>query len=97
MPRRAAKIDANQPGIVREFERNECAVYSTASAGMGFPDMVVYDGKTHHLVEVKRPKGKLTPHQVNFMDMWPGPVHIVRTPIEVMALVQEWRKHGKAE
>ena len=92
MPRRAAKKDANHDEVVMEFERHECAVYSTAGIGDGFPDIVVWDGEAHHLVEVKNAGGKLTDHQKRFMDVWPGPVHIVRTPIEVMALVQEWRK-----
>lgn len=95
MPRRDAKIDANQPDIVEAFQDEGCAVKSTAGIGDGFPDLVVWDGKSHHLVEVKQKGGKLTRHQVAFMDMWPGPVHIVRSKIEVLALCQEWRKDAK--
>jgi len=92
MARRAAKIDANQPEIIEAFEDNGCAVKSTAGLGDGFPDLVVFDGKQHHLVEVKMPKGKLRKSQITLIDVWAGPVHIVRSPIEVLALVQAWRK-----
>ena len=92
MVRRAAKVDENQPEIIEAFEDNGCAVKSTAGVGCGFPDLVVFDGKSHHLVEVKMPKGKLRKSQITFIDAWAGPVHIVRSPIEVFALVQEWRK-----
>ena len=92
MVRRASKIDQNQHQIIEAFESHGCAVKSTAGLGDGFPDLVVFDGKQHHLVEVKMPKGKLRESQITFIDAWAGPVHIVRSPIEVLALVQEWRK-----
>ena len=93
MPRRAAKVDANQPEIVAEFRRHGCGVQSLAGVGKGFPDLLIWcDG--HYLVEVKNRKGKnrLTVDQIEFIDDWPGPVYVVRDRIEAMALVQHWRK-----
>ena len=89
MSRRAAKIDENQPKIVEEFERLGCAVKSTAGLGGGFPDLIVW-GRGNRLVEVKAKRGKLTPEQERFFSEWPGPIHIVRSGLEVKALVQEW-------
>lgn len=91
MPRRAAKIDANQPAIVAEFERLGCAVKSTAGVADGFPDLIVHRNG-HHLVEVKAPKGKLRGSQIRFMEQWPGIVHVVKSEIEARALVQQWDK-----
>lgn len=93
MPRRAAKIDANQPEIVAEFERHGCKVKSTAGVGDGFPDLIVWcDG--HHLVEVKTPTGKLRPSQIKFISEWPCPVYVVKSTTEALALVQQWRKES---
>ena len=39
------------------------------------------------LIEVKGPKGKLTPAQVEFMATWPGVVHIVRSVDDALRLV----------
>ena len=91
MVRRAAKIDNVQPEIVEEFERLGCKVKSTAGLGGGFPDLIVW-GRGNRLVEVKAKRGKLTPEQAKFFQEWPGPIHIVRSGLEVKALVQEWTK-----
>jgi len=95
--RRAAKIDANQPEIVEALLDNGYRVRSMASAGDGFPDLVVGhdDWSFVRLVEVKNGKrGRLTGDQIKFMDEgWP--VDVVRSTFEIQALMQEWRKqHG---
>jgi Holliday junction resolvase len=90
MTRRAAKVDDNQSELVAEFERMGCAVHSLAGVGDGFPDLIVWDGDRHHLVEVKAIGGKLTAKQVKFFSEWPGPIHIVKRPVDVIALAQEW-------
>ena len=89
--RRDAKIDKNQPEIVAEFERMGAKVKSLAAVGDGFPDLIVaLNG--NHLVEVKGPNGKLRHKQIEFMESWPEPVHIVRERIDATALAQEWQE-----
>lgn len=91
MPRRAAKIDKNQPEIIEEFESHGCAVHSLAGVGDGFPDLIVWDGAVHHLVEVKSKTGKLTAKQELFHDKWPGRIYIIRDKPEVKMQVEIWR------
>lgn len=93
MPRRAAKIDENQPEIVKRLESEGYRVKSTAGIGDGFPDLVIGhpDWPFVRLVEVKNGKrGRLTEDQKKFIaDGWP--VDVVRSAIEITALMQEWR------
>jgi hypothetical protein len=87
---RAAKIDANQPEIVEALRSVGCTVQSLATIGKGCPDLLVAKQNTPPgmwLVEVKGPKGTLTPDQVDFLAAWNGPVHIVRTVDDALQLV----------
>lgn len=84
---RAAKVDANQPEIVEALRAAGCTVQSLASIGKGCPDLwVSKDGETWAM-EVKGPKGTLTPDQVEWINNWRGPVHIVRTIDDALQLV----------
>jgi hypothetical protein len=86
---RAAKIDANQPEIVEALRSVGCTVQSLATIGKGCPDLLVAkDGKTWAM-EVKGPKGTLTPDQVEWINAWNAPVHIVRTVDDALQLVGE--------
>lgn len=77
MPRRAARIDENQPGIVKALRRTGCKVLSLASLGQGCPDLLVCNSRGQlFLLEVKdenKPpsKRKLTPMQVELHQEWP--------------------------
>ena len=75
--RRAAKIDANQAEIVAALERVGCTVLSLAPMGRGCPDLLVARGMRTVLLEVKMPKGRLTPDQVRFLSWWRGEWFIV--------------------
>jgi hypothetical protein len=95
--RRAAKIDDNQPDIMRALKSA-----GIASESIGKPlDLLVWspafcphckgalpDGKTE-LMEVKNPDGKdsFSKDQVEFMARWPGKIHVARAPEEAVALV----------
>ncbi len=84
---RAAKIDANQPEIVEALRSVGCTVQSLATIGKGCPDLLVAkDGKTW-TIEVKGPKGTLTPDQVEWIKNWNGVVHIVRSVDDALQLV----------
>lgn len=84
---RAAKIDINQPEIVKALRKCGISVHSTAAIGKGFPDLVCAKGDKAWLIEVKGPKGKLTDDQVEFMKTWQGDVHIARTVDDALRIV----------
>lgn len=97
MRRQAAKIDANQPAIVKALRD-----VGVASESIGKPlDLIVWSraqcphcrgelphGKTE-LMEVKNPDGKdaYTKDQVEFIDRWPGRIIVARSPEEAVRLV----------
>ena len=80
--RRAAKVDANQKGIVDRLRA--CAV-SVEIIGKPVDLLVCCRGETS-LMEVKNMAGKdtLTKDQVEFMARWPGKIHVVRTEDEAL-------------
>jgi len=92
VPRRAARIDDNQPAIVKLFRSLGCSVACTHTAGDGFPDLVVGQWGVNALVEVKDPekppsKRTLTQAQVKFHDGWRGTAFVVETDQDVIKLV----------
>jgi Holliday junction resolvase len=86
---RAARVDANHGEVVAALRKAGCTVQSLASIGKGCPDLLVgKDGRTF-TIEVKGPKGQLTPDQVKWINEWQGVVHIVRTVDDALQLVGE--------
>jgi Holliday junction resolvase len=75
--RRAAKVDRNQPEIVKALRQVGACVQSLAAVGDGVPDLLVgFQGQTV-LVEVKdgeRPKSErqLTDDQIQWHAKWSG-------------------------
>jgi Holliday junction resolvase len=92
MARRAARIDDNQPEIVRALRAVGATVEVSSAVGGGFPDLVCgYRGNTY-LLEVKdgkKPpsKRKLTPDQVEWHDRWRGQVAIVKSINEALNVI----------
>ena len=89
MPRRAAKVDANQGEIVAAFRRLGCSVAITSMLGDGFPDLVVARRQKTILVEIKdgsKPPSsrKLTPDQMTFHAEWRGVIVIVETVVQAV-------------
>ena len=84
---RAAKIDVNQPLIVDALRAIGVSVQSLATVGKGCPDLVAAKGDKCWLIEVKGPKGKLTPDQERWIGNWRGTVHVIRTADEALKLV----------
>ena len=85
IPRRAAKIDDNQPDIIRALKA--CGIQVEI---IGKPvDLLVYNPRSQEtsLVECKALDGRLTEDQVKFIARWSGPVHIVRSAEEAVAAV----------
>ena len=73
------RTDLNHQAIALYLRRAGCLVFSLHTIGRGFPDLLVLiPGGRLALVEVKGPKGKLTPDQEKFIESgWP--VVVVRS------------------
>lgn len=91
--RRAAKVDGNQPEIVKALEAAGCWVLDLSAVGKGCPDLLVH-GPVHpwHLVllEIKNPKGrgkKLTPAQIKLHAGCNAPLVVVTNVDEALAAV----------
>lgn len=79
------KVDGNHAAIVEALRATGWKVRSLASVGRGMPDLLIARHGIVRLVEVKTPKGTLTPHQVKMVDEgWP--VVILRSVDEALAL-----------
>ena len=75
--RRAAKVDANQPGTVKALRDAGMTVAVTSGLGKGFPDLVVGFRGLTCLIELKdgeKPPSaqKLTADEIQFRDSWAG-------------------------
>lgn len=86
---RRARVDKNHGEVVEALRAAGAVVASTASIGNGFPDLIAAKGERVWMIEVKGPKGKLTPDQVKWIGEWPGVVHIIRSKDEALTLVGE--------
>lgn len=83
---RAAKRDDNEAAIVKALERCGSTVYRLDDTGI--PDLLVGRCGKMFLLEVKSPKGTLTPAQKKFRASWKGPLPtIVRNEIEALTAV----------
>ena len=83
--RHAAKRDTNERNIIDTLTAAGCRVQQVSAAG--FPDLVVYRPANGcvFLLEVKRPKAKLTLAQLKSFPTWP--VIVVRSPKEALEAV----------
>jgi len=90
--RRAAKIDANQSGIVKLAWRIGATVQSLAAVGNGCPDLLLGYRGVNYLVEVKdgslaRSRRQLNERQESWHQRWSGAVVIIGSDEELMALL----------
>ena len=85
---RAAKIDRNQPEIVKALRDAGATVQILSTVGKGCPDLLVGYNEVNYLLEVKYEDGKLTPDQRVFHSQWNGKLHIVRSPEEAIRIVK---------
>lgn len=83
IPRRAAKIDATQTAIVEALRR--CGV-AVECIGKPLDLLVCHRGSTS-LMECKSHGGSFTKAQVEFIERWPGTVHVCKTPDEALRAV----------
>jgi len=86
--RHAAKRDANEPEIVEALELSGWTVIPVSDTGV--MDLLCIRRGVVKLLEVKGPKGKLTPAQEKTfarIHAAGGTVHVVRTPAEALHAV----------
>lgn len=83
--RRAAKVDANQAEIIKALK---FAGVQVEVIGLPMDLLICHRGETA-LLEVKNADGRdrLTKAQVEFIQRWPGKIHIARSPEEAVRLV----------
>lgn len=82
--RRAAKIDTNQPEIVKAFRDIGARVQILSAVGKGCPDLLVGFRGCNVLVELKdgdkKPsEQKLTQDQITWHDSWAGQVCVANS------------------
>jgi hypothetical protein len=87
--RRRARIDANQPLIVKELRKAGRTVRILSPLGDGIPDLLVGNNGVNYLLEVKDPskvlsQRKLTDDEKDFHDSWLGQKAIVKTVDEAL-------------
>ena len=97
--RKYGRVDGNQREIVQAFRQVGCSVALTHELGDGFPDLVI--GKADRngrrralLVEIKDgslppSKRALTPEEAEFHAQWRGPIAIVHSVEEALALLKK--------
>jgi hypothetical protein len=91
--RRRARIDANQPLIVKALREAGASVLSLSPMGNGCPDLLVAFHGRNILMEIKDPckvasQRKLTSDETDFHKSWQGPVFVVETAAEALRLIQ---------
>lgn len=83
--------DNNQQEIVDVFNKMGANVFYLAGVGCGLPVLLVGVNGFNLLVEVKSPKGKLTPDQNRFFLYWRGQSIVIRNTDEAINLMQKYR------
>lgn len=88
--RRAAKVDANQPAIVRALRRMGFSVQHLHAVGEGCPDLLCGRRGKNYLIEVKdgdKPPSarRLKDAQEEWHSAWRGDVVVITSPIEAAA------------
>jgi hypothetical protein len=90
--RRAARIDANQPEIIKALRGVGAAVQPLHTVGKGCPDLLVSHRMQTYLIEIKDgakvPSArKLTQDQIDWHDAWRAPVHVVETVADALRVL----------
>ena len=94
MPRRAAKVDSNQPAIVKAFQAAGARVQHLHAVGGGCPDLLVSFRGVDRLVEVIGPDKKkrfppdgLSPSQVEWHRNWLSPIAVIENETQALNLL----------
>lgn len=96
-----AKKDKNHDEIARTFMQLGWSWKDTHNMGDGFPDGIAGKAGINLMVEIKnretvgRARTGLRDAQVEFHAWWRGPIAVVYTPDEVIALNNEIMRQGR--
>jgi Holliday junction resolvase len=90
--RRRARIDANQPAIVKALREAGATVLHLHAVGQGCPDLLVGWKRKNYLLEIKDPtkkpsQRKLTEDEKVLHLCWQGQVDVVETPEEAIKVI----------
>lgn len=80
-------MDKNQPEIVKALRDVGAKVQHLHGIGGGCPDLLVATKYKTCLLEIKVPGENINALQAEFISVWPGEIHIVRTIEEAVAAV----------
>jgi len=88
----AARIDANQPGIVEGLRKAGASVQTLGQVGDGCPDLLVGFRGVNYLMEIKDPdkppsKRRLNSKQQWWHEAWRGQVEKVETIEQAYAII----------
>ncbi len=72
-----ARVDANQPEVVKKLRKAGYSVQHLHTIGQGCPDLLVAKSGVNVLVEVKQPGKDLTVDERIWREKWQGLVLIV--------------------
>lgn len=89
--RRAARVDDNQPQLVKELRQLGATVEPTHTMGKGFPDLVVGFRGVNYLLEVKDPakspsRRQLNEDQQKWHARWNGQAAVIETIDDFLAI-----------
>jgi hypothetical protein len=90
--RRAARVDGNQPEIVKALRRIGASVQLLHTVGQGCPDLLAALAGRNVLFEVKDPaqppsKRKLTDDEAVWFGNWKGEAHVIETAEQAIAIL----------
>lgn len=93
MPKFAARIDANQPEVVKDLRAFGCSVQHLHTVGRGCPDILVGFRGKNWLFELKDPakppsRRRLTPDEEEWHRKWSGQVHVIHSAEEAMEIMK---------
>ena len=89
-----AKVDDNQPEIVRALRKLGCSVLMLHQLGKGCPDILIGFRGKNILAEIKDgskvpSKRTLTTDEKEFHDMWRGQVAVIESIDDAICLLQK--------
>lgn len=87
MPRRDARVDANQKAIVDDLRLMGASVEHLHRVGGGCPDILVGYNDHNYLMEIKVDGGKLNGKQEQWHNRWKGQKAVVRNINEALQVL----------
>lgn len=86
--RYAARVDVNQPDIVKALRQIGAEVNYMHQLGMGTPDLLVSFRQRWYVIECKSDDGELNEDQKRWIGRQKAPVYTVRSPEEAVDFLQ---------